>query len=234
MRPVARGTDRPLRQDPAGARGSDALSAAWEQPPERPALGADETHVWAFEADSPAARDAGRRSILAAYVGLPPESLAFTRSQFGKPELATPGACPGLRMSCSASEGLVLVAVRRDHALGVDVEAERELPVGMAERAMTAAERSAFDALPPAARAPRFLALWVAKEAATKAAGLGLHQPFDAFDAAEVVRLPRDGGFDTYWVAALPAPRAGFAAAIASTAPIREPKLWLLPGPTVG
>jgi len=230
MRPAPSGTDRPFREVLTGPRLGCTLSAGWERPPERPTLGADETHVWAFEAGRPEARDAGRRSILAAYVDLPPASLAFTCSQFGKPELATPGGCPGLYISFSASAGLVLVAVRRDHAVGVDIEAERELPVGIAERALSATERLAFRALPRAERAPRFFALWVAKEATAKAAGLGLRQPFDAFDAAEVVRLPRDAGFDTYWVAALPAPRAGFAAAIASAAPIRGMRLWVLPG----
>lgn len=212
----------------------DLFRAAWERPPERPALGAAEIHVWAFEAVTAAAGDAGRRSILAGYAGLAPESLRFTRSAFGKPELATQGTCPGLHISFSASGGLALVAVRRSHAVGVDVEATRELPDGIAERAMSAAERRTFDALPPAERAPRFLALWVAKEAAAKAAGLGLRQPFDAFAVADVVRLPRDGRFETLWVAALPAPRAGFAAAVASAAAIRGLRLWLLPGPPDG
>lgn len=232
MRPAPRGTDRPLRQDSPGARSSDALNAAWERPPERPALGAAETHVWAFEADSPASRDAGRRSILAAYVGLPPESLQFSVSEFGKPELATTGNCHGLRVGFSSSGGLALVVARHDHAVGVDVEATRELPDGIAERAMTTAERRAYDALAPDERAPRFIALWVAKEAAAKAAGLGLRQPFDAFDAAEVIHLPHGGGDNTFWVAALPAPRAGFSAALASAAPIRGLRLWLLPGPS--
>lgn len=112
----------------------------------------------------------------------------------------------------------------------MDVEAGRELPPGIAERALSASERRDFAALPAAERVPRFLALWVAKEAAVKAAGLGLRQPFDAFDAADVVRLPREGGDIALWVAALPAPREGFAAAIGSTAPIDGLRLWRLPG----
>jgi phosphopantetheinyl transferase len=226
MRPVARGTDRPLRQDPAGARGSDALSAAWEQPPERPALDATETHVWAFGAASTIARDAGRRSILAAYTGLLPESLRFEASEFGKPELATCGTCPGLRISFSASCGLALVAVRRDHAIGVDVEAFREMPAGIPQRAMTIAERRTYEILPRSERVPRFLALWVAKEAVSKAAGRGLRQPFDEFDAADIVHLPCEGGRESFWISALPEPAAKFAAAIASTAPIRTLRLW--------
>jgi phosphopantetheinyl transferase len=224
MRPAPRGTNRPLRQEHAGTRSGDALSAAWKAPPERLVLGAAETHVWAFEAGSPAAREAGRRSVLAAYAGLPPESLRFTRSEFGKPELATPGACPGLRISFSTSAGLALVALRRDFALGVDLEAARELPVGLARRAMTATERQAFEAMPPGDRAVRFLALWVAKEAVTKAAGCGLRQPFDAFDVADPVCLPRECG--SYRVMPLPAPRAGYAAAIASTSPFEGVRLW--------
>jgi 4'-phosphopantetheinyl transferase len=229
MRPAPRGTDRPFRQKRPGARSGDALSVAWERPPARPALGAAETHVWAFEAVSPATRDCTRRSILATYVGLPPQALHFTRSAFGKPELATTGTCPGLRISFSACAGLSLLALRRDHALGVDVEAGRELPPGIAERALSASEHRDFGALPATERLPRFLSVWVAKEAAVKAAGLGLRQPFDAFDAADVVRLPHERGDLALWVAALPAPREGLAAAIASEAPIDGLRLWQLP-----
>ncbi len=163
-------------------------------------------------------------------MGRPPESLRFCASEFGKPELATDGACPGLRVAFSASGGLALAAIRRDHAVGVDVEAMRDLPDGIAERAMTTAERRAFEALPRGERMRHFFDLWVVKEAAAKAAGLGLRQPFDAFDAAEVIRFPRAVGNHEFWVASLPAPRTGFAAAIASAAPIRGLRLWLPPG----
>lgn len=129
-----------------------------------------------------------------------------------------------MRIGFSASAGLALVVLRRDHAVGVDVEAERALPAGIAERALTACERRAFDALPPAERATRFFSLWVAKEAMTKAAGCGLREPFDGFDVADAVRLPHAGG--CYWVMPLPAPRAGYAAAIASASPFGRVRIF--------
>jgi phosphopantetheinyl transferase len=112
----------------------------------------------------------------------------------------------------------------------VDVESLRDLPSHIAQRAMTARERRACDSLPEAERLPRFFALWVAKEAVTKAAGRGLRQPFEGFDASDIVQLPRggDGICDTHWMTALPAPRDGFFAAIASAAPIRGLRLWSL------
>ncbi len=195
-------------------------------------LGAAETHVWAFEAVSPATADAGKRSILAGYTHLPLESLHYNRAKSGKPELATTGACSGLRINFSASAGLVLVALRRDHDVGVDVEAHRDLPAGIPQRAMTAAERKDFDALPGSGQGPRFFALWVAKEAAAKSVGFGLRLPFDSFDAADVVRLPREGGQKSVWLKAIPAPRPGFSAAIASTSPLRELRLWSLLEPS--
>jgi phosphopantetheinyl transferase len=103
------------------------------------------------------------------------------------------------------------------------------LPVGIAERALSATECLAFRDLPPAERTSRFFALWVAKEAAVKAAGLGLRQPFDGFEAADIVRLPREGGDLKFWVAALPAPRPGHVAAIASAAPIGGIRMFHLP-----
>ena len=164
-----------------------------------------------------------------------PRLLRFERAELGKPSLATSGDCPGLRFNTSASGSLALLALRRGHDVGIDVEAIHELPDGIAQRAMTAVERAAFDSLPAEHRAARFTALWVAKEAAAKCLGRGLRQPFDrielaspAADVPQCVHVTCDGGSVALWLMPIPAPRAGHAAALAATAPVGELRLWSL------
>jgi len=169
------------------------------------------------------------RAVLARYAGIEPEALVIECSPLGKPALSSPGDCPGLRFNASASGTLALLALRRDHEVGVDVEAVQDIQDDIARRAMTAPERAAYDDLPPAARAAHFYALWTAKEAVAKSLGRGLAQAFDAFDALEFVRVPHGGEIDTLWLKRLPAPRAGYAAAIASAAPLGTLRLWTLP-----
>ncbi len=171
------------------------------------------------------------RAILARYAGIPPEAMVFDYSPQGKPALASTGDCPGLRFNASASGLLALLALRRDHEVGVDVEAIRDVEDGIARRAMTAAERATYDELAPAARAAHFCALWAAKEAVVKSLGRGLGQAFDAFDVSDepgVVRVPHEAGMDTLWIERLPAPRAGHAAAVASGAPLGSIRLFSL------
>ncbi len=235
LRRPAGGAGRAFRPVGARTRRGVALSGGWEHPPARPSLGASETHVWAFDADASESAAAGMRAILARYTGLAPEALRFERAELGKPSLATSGDCPGLRFNTSASGSLALLALRRGHEVGIDVEAIHELPDGIAQRAMTAVERAAFDSLPAAHRAARFTALWVAKEAAAKCLGRGLRQPFDrielaspAADVPQCVRVTCDGGSVALWLMPIPAPRAGHAAALAATVPVGELRLWSL------
>lgn len=168
------------------------------------------------------------RTVLASYTGLAADALVIERPLSGKPELRSTGDCPGLRFNTSASGTIALLALRRDHEVGVDVEAVRDIAGDIARRAMTPAERVTFDALPEARRPMHFCALWVAKEAVAKSLGRGLAQAFDAFDALEPVRVPFGGGVDSVWLEPLPALRDGYAAAVASAAPLGTIRLWTL------
>ncbi|MBV8114245.1 MAG: 4'-phosphopantetheinyl transferase superfamily protein [Silvibacterium sp.] len=130
--------------------------------------------------------DHGRvRLILGACSEIAPEDIAFAVNEYGKPELANPGATgPGrLRFNLSHTEGLTLLALCLDADLGVDVEAVRamnDLEL-IAESHFSSREIAALRAVDPVDRERAFFRCWTRKEAFLKAHGRGLSIPLDSF-----------------------------------------------------
>ncbi|GLU48903.1 4'-phosphopantetheinyl transferase family protein [Nocardiopsis ansamitocini] len=92
----------------------------------------------------------------------------------GKPRPTGPSE--GLEISITHSGERVGVALSRGVPVGLDVEAikpTRDLD-GLADYALTAAERATLDARPEAERAAGFFSYWSRKEALLKATGAGL------------------------------------------------------------
>ena len=94
------------------------------------------------------------RHLLGAYLGLPPQSLAFTYAERGKPDLA-PGlerAPSGHRLffNVSHSEDLALFGLVLGREIGVDVEYMKEMDDlhRIAERFFSATENAALTGLP--------------------------------------------------------------------------------------
>lgn len=139
-------------------------------------------------------RAADRQSFTAAHalarlalgraLGLDPAGLTFTATAKGKPVLC--GGPVRLDFSLSHAEGAVAVALAPGE-VGVDVETLRriEIDLALAETALgaAAAARLGPDPSAPAWRAG-FLAAWTAREAALKAAGLGLTAPMSGIRIA--------------------------------------------------
>jgi 4'-phosphopantetheinyl transferase len=123
---------------------------------------------------------AALRAILARYLPLSPEQLAFARGAFGKPYLA---AHPGLRFNLSHAGDLVLIAVAAGRDVGIDVEQVRDdLDVArLAEFAFSPSEVAALERVVPEQRAAAFYAGWTRKEAYVKARGLGFSLPLKSF-----------------------------------------------------
>ena len=147
------------------------------------------------------------RMILAEYLGARPGELCFQRGRFGKPYLSFPSAKlggkrgagrqelagvpaasppPELHFNLSHCEDLVLVAISRNHPVGVDVEKVRNISnlERIVDRYFSADEKrflqSAVDQHYPTA----LLTLWSRREAAAKALGLDLSA------ALSTVKLP--------------------------------------------
>lgn len=123
------------------------------------------------------------RSVLAQYMGLDPAAVAFTKNRHGKPLLA--GDCP-LQFNLSHTNGLIALAVARQHAVGVDVEylSRQADIVKLAERYFSPQETQDLYALPVPAWNRRFFDLWTLKEAYLKACGTGLATPLRDFSFA--------------------------------------------------
>jgi 4'-phosphopantetheinyl transferase len=125
------------------------------------------------------------RSLLAALLGeSDPASLRFTHNAHGKPALAaTPGKTPPLQFNLSHTDGMLVLAVSKSMALGVDVESiERKVDLlALSARYFSACEHAELEELQAPEQRERFLVLWTLKEAWLKARGLGLHIPLDDF-----------------------------------------------------
>lgn len=123
------------------------------------------------------------RRVLGGYLGRTASSLRFTLGPHGKPALEQGS---DLRFNASHSGECLVIAVRRGHPVGVDVERPRDLPNAgaLARRFFTAAEAGQIAALPPERRAEGFRALWVLKEAIVKAEGEAMAYHMDRIEAA--------------------------------------------------
>jgi 4'-phosphopantetheinyl transferase len=152
------------------------------------------------------------RQILALAVGCPPAAISLGNDPGGKPRLDGPGGSR-LRFNVAHSGALMLCALTRDHAVGIDVESvspDTEW-AELAARYLAPEEQRAIAALPPDARRDAFFACWTRKEAVLKATGEGLRRPLRSFvvsvppDPAAVLACdPALGPPDAWFLAALP------------------------------
>lgn len=124
------------------------------------------------------------RTLLGAYLEVPPREVAFSVEEGGRPVLADPARRGRVRFNVSHSGGLVLLAFAAGMDVGVDVERlARDVDcIPMARHFFPAGEHAALEALPPAERRRAFLTAWTCREAGLKAIGSGLAVPLGAVD----------------------------------------------------
>lgn len=123
------------------------------------------------------------RSLLGLYTGMPPQEIRFQYLASGKPRLKS---CNDLEFNLAHSEELVVLAIARSRAVGVDVERFRPVPDmdQVATMTFSRAEQGALSALGGDQRLVGFFNCWTRKEAYAKALGDGLGLPLDAFDVS--------------------------------------------------
>ena len=143
-----------------------ATAAAFRQPP---------------DAIRSAATRAALRQVLAAELGQSAQSLAFIRSDRGRPALAGAGR-PSLDFNVSHSGNHALIAWSRRRRVGVDIEILRPdwdwRPLGRMVLGFEDARR--IDATADVSqRTALFYAVWTAKEALLKAEGRGIAAGLD-------------------------------------------------------
>jgi 4'-phosphopantetheinyl transferase len=127
------------------------------------------------------------RSVLSRYAAISPEGWRFQAGPFGRPRIepAQGALVPGIDFNLSHAGGVIVMALARDLAVGVDVEAVApRAPMEVAAEFFSPGELAALHALPPALQTDRFFALWTLKESYMKARGMGLQIPLDAISFA--------------------------------------------------
>ena len=130
---------------------------------------------------------AALRKILSTIYGIDPLAL-IQRDHFGKPALiASSVASLAFNVSHSGARGLI--AVCQSGQVGVDIEKLSSINVaGLMPLICTPSECSSLATLNAAAAQDAFYGLWVGKEAALKAVGVGI-----ASDHMRTISLKDDG-----------------------------------------
>jgi 4'-phosphopantetheinyl transferase len=128
------------------------------------------------------------RILLGRYVSLPPSTLQFQYSGFGKPSLSENATSIGKRIkfNLSHSNEFSLFAFTPGKEVGVDVEFIRPnvIKEEIAERFFSPDETQTLRSLKTEQQAEAFFRCWTRKEAFIKARGDGLSLPLDQFDVS--------------------------------------------------
>lgn len=135
---------------------------------------------------------AAMRQILARYLRVSADKLAFSYGEKGKPEVVQTGEHGLIQFNLSHSGGFALLAVARDLSLGVDIERIKPDFAGeeIARRFFSSNEVARLRGIPPGAKTESFFSCWTRKEAYIKALGEGLSVPLDSFDVAFGPEVP--------------------------------------------
>jgi 4'-phosphopantetheinyl transferase len=122
------------------------------------------------------------RCTLGHFAGVEPAAMVFHSDRHGRPEIARPTEATSITFNLSNTTGMVVIAVARGRAIGVDAETLDRLDssLSVAERMFAREEWDDVRHCPAATRSERFATYWTLKEAYGKARGLGLGVPLDA------------------------------------------------------
>jgi 4'-phosphopantetheinyl transferase len=170
--------------DPEEAGASDVEAAG------RPLLSSDELQrlerfVFARDRSAYLASRMLVRGVLSRYGRRAPSAWQFASNAHGRPEIA--GSDSRLRFNISHTTGLVVCAVTRARAVGVDAEdLRRAAPLDVVQQVLAPREIDAMRALPVERQPRRLFEYWTLKESYVKALGLGLNLALDQVAFANV------------------------------------------------
>jgi 4'-phosphopantetheinyl transferase len=127
------------------------------------------------------------RYLLAGHVGVAPQEICFTLGEQGKPYLEN----SRVFFNIAHTKGRGLIALSDEGEVGVDIERrDRDCDHHLlARRVFAPEERGDWEATGEAEKKSALLTTWVAKEAYTKAVGMGLQMPFPSFAVAAIPTL---------------------------------------------
>jgi len=145
------------------------------------------------------------RRILADYLSLSPEEIAFATQSQGKPFVAGDRSA-ALKFNLSHSDNYLLVGVSKDFEVGVDIEKWTDSIdyEGVLGLCFSESERSFWRDLPADQRQSLFYRQWVRKESFVKAVGQGLALDVSLVEttltgASQFLSLPVECGLPENW-----------------------------------
>jgi 4'-phosphopantetheinyl transferase len=118
-------------------------------------------------------------------VPVEPREWTFSANAYGRPEISNAEAADAaLSFNLSHTHSLIVLAVTRERAVGVDVEnvRAREGSIEIAHHYFAPPEVAVLTAAPVHEQQYRFFEYWTFKEAYIKARGMGLSLPLDKFN----------------------------------------------------
>jgi 4'-phosphopantetheinyl transferase len=124
------------------------------------------------------------RTVLSRYLPILPKDWIFSNNAYGRPEINNAQAIETqLFFNISHTDSLIVLALARGRALGVDVEnvLAREISTDIADRFFAPDEVRSLFSSPIHQRQYRFFEYWTFKESYIKARGMGLSIPLDKF-----------------------------------------------------
>jgi 4'-phosphopantetheinyl transferase len=123
------------------------------------------------------------RTVLSRYIPIDASDWRFEPNAYGRPMITNNHDWVSvLSFNISHTDGLIVLAVASDRAVGVDTErTERKVDVEAADHYFSPNEVAALQRLPKQLQPRRFLDLWTLKESYIKARGMGLSIPLDKF-----------------------------------------------------
>lgn len=123
------------------------------------------------------------RSVLAIYLGLPPEEIRLQQDKNGKPFIAEEQNPSNLTFSLSGSGEYSIAGIACNLNIGVDIEPIRPLKeeARIVSGQFSPAELSDYQSTAKIERSELFFRQWTMKEAVVKAIGKGLLHPLQSF-----------------------------------------------------
>jgi 4'-phosphopantetheinyl transferase len=132
------------------------------------------------------------RMLVGQCLGRPADRLRFDYGDAGKPSVAA-SVPPPLQFNVSHSGQVVLIALARGRAIGIDVEQIRtNVAVDqIAAQFFSPNESKGLSLLAADSQCDAFFTVWTRKEAYLKAKGAGLSLPLDQFEVSLSADQPR-------------------------------------------
>jgi len=124
------------------------------------------------------------RSVLSEYYNdITPKDWNFTQNAYGKPQISPKMLTSPLSFNLSHSGNMIVLALTREHEIGVDIESLKQNTPSddLAKHNFAPEEYQQLKGLPSSEFHSLFFDFWTLKEAYIKACGIGLSIPLDSF-----------------------------------------------------